>query len=742
MSELERVLVRIEGDTSKLRSALQNAKYDVSGFGNSAEKLRGQFQQMDAAMLPLASRFLSIMGVAAGGAGLVEFGRHVIDTVGGLGEQAQQMGISIEQFQVYRAVALQAGASQEQLQTGVQKFTRTIEAAMQGQDEAIDKFRRYGISILDVNGKQRETGDILQDVAVRLAGASTETERGNIAFDLFGKSGQSLIPTLMALSSGYSANAEEAKKLGMVVGDDLVKKYDALGDSLERAKVRSVVWGAEFGDAVYQVSKMPIDAIADSIAWVGRQLDDLEIKRVNILQSVGMARQRDIESRGNIVVRRRDEQYGSGWTPGQFSPPAQKDTGPARLPQSESDTKKIEKQAEAWKKVSDQLGFQIEQTQRSEREQAIHAALQQAGTDITTRHGQAIAQKAAVLYEEQQLLKDDAEAMTEMERAMLAAISADEQRNKKRLETLASYEREISDNEKLAAALMVGNQAYAEEAMYLEIVNRLKADGSELSEQELEQARNISKTIVAQRADIDRLRESTDFFGKVGARAFERIGDEATRMWTRGQGDALKWRNVVGGVISEVYQEMMKLTIFNPIKSALSGAISGGDLLGGLSSIFSGGGSGLGDWGFTTTTAVAHGGGDVGLGTGRTANVSSSVFAGAKRYHNGVMNLGVNEVPIIAEKGERIQTVAQQRAQARQISDLRARAYQIPTMTRAAPSGGDSVIVNQTMNVQAGVSQTVRAEMMAMLPQIKKETEAAVAARVARGGSYASNFRR
>ncbi|MBF0270316.1 MAG: phage tail tape measure protein [Alphaproteobacteria bacterium] len=740
MSELERVLVRIEGDTSKLRAALQNAKYDVSGFGNSAEKLRGQFQQMDATMAPLQARFLGLLGVVGGGAGLVQFGRHVIDVVGGLGELSQQVGLSIEQYQVYTAVALQAGASQEQFVTGVQKLTRTIEEAMQGGDSAIDKFKRYGISLLDVNGKQRETGDILQDLAVRIAGAATETERGKIAYDMFGRSGQNLIPMLMEMSSGYAKNAEEAKKLGMVVGDELTQKYDALGDAMERGKIKAVVWGAEFGDAVWNVAKLPWDGIVAGIDAVGNALDSAEIARVNALESVGMASKRDIASRDKIVARR----FSNDIPPPPAANTNAADAGPVRLPVSESDTKKIEKQAEAWKKVSDQLGFQIEQTQRSEREQAIHTALQQAGTDITTRHGQAIAQKAAILFEEQQLVKDDAEAIQEMERAMLSAISADDQRNKKRLETLASYEREISDNEKLAAALMNGNQAYAEEALYLEIVNRLKAEGSELTEQEIEQARNISKTIVAQRADIDRLRESTDFFGKVGERAFQRMGDESTRMWVRGQGDAVKWRNVVGGVLSEVYQEMLKLTILNPVKSAFSGAISGGDLLGGLSNLFGGGGSGLGDWGFSTgmETAVAHGGGDVGLGTGRTARVASSVFAGAKRYHNGVMNLGVNEVPIIAEKGERIQTVAQQRAQARQISDLRARAYQAPTLSRAAPSGGNSIIVNQTMNVQAGVSQTVRAEMMAMLPQIKKETEAAVAARVARGGSYASNFRR
>ena len=50
--------------------------------------------------------------------------------------------------------------------------------------------------------------------------------------------------------------------------------------------------------------------------------------------------------------------------------------------------------------------------------------------------------------------------------------------------------------------------------------------------------------------------------------------------------------------------------------------------------------------------------------------------------------------------------------------------------------GGGSIVVNQTINVETGVSQTVRAEMLSLLPVIKQDTMNAVADQNRRGGSF------
>ncbi len=54
--------------------------------------------------------------------------------------------------------------------------------------------------------------------------------------------------------------------------------------------------------------------------------------------------------------------------------------------------------------------------------------------------------------------------------------------------------------------------------------------------------------------------------------------------------------------------------------------------------------------------------------------------------------------------------------------------------------GGGGVVVNQTINVTTGVQQTVRAEVMGLMPQIAEASKAAVLDAKRRGGAFAGAF--
>lgn len=55
-------------------------------------------------------------------------------------------------------------------------------------------------------------------------------------------------------------------------------------------------------------------------------------------------------------------------------------------------------------------------------------------------------------------------------------------------------------------------------------------------------------------------------------------------------------------------------------------------------------------------------------------------------------------------------------------------------------SGGSGTVINQTINVSTGVSQTVKAEIMNMMPQIANQTKQAVLDARTRGGSYSKGL--
>jgi hypothetical protein len=60
--------------------------------------------------------------------------------------------------------------------------------------------------------------------------------------------------------------------------------------------------------------------------------------------------------------------------------------------------------------------------------------------------------------------------------------------------------------------------------------------------------------------------------------------------------------------------------------------------------------------------------------------------------------------------------------------------------TKNALGSGGGTIIQQTINVSAGVSQTVRAEMLSLLPKFKQDTMSAVVDAKRRGGSFGQAF--
>jgi hypothetical protein len=65
----------------------------------------------------------------------------------------------------------------------------------------------------------------------------------------------------------------------------------------------------------------------------------------------------------------------------------------------------------------------------------------------------------------------------------------------------------------------------------------------------------------------------------------------------------------------------------------------------------------------------------------------------------------------------------------------------VPNNKMGGGDGGGTVVINQSLNFALGVQQTVRAEVMNMLPQITNAAKSAVADARMRGGSFAGAFR-
>jgi hypothetical protein len=184
-----------------------------------------------------ASAALRLLGPVLGGlsvGALAAFTLNAVRTVGGLGELAQQAGVSTDALQVLTFAAVGAGASAEEVQRGLAALTRQISDAAAGETAAAERFERLGIRFRDAAGNARNTEAVLADLADVIAGFSSPADQAAAATALLGdRLGQRLIPLLAQGRDGLEQVAERARRFGAVADAELIARADAAGDAID-----------------------------------------------------------------------------------------------------------------------------------------------------------------------------------------------------------------------------------------------------------------------------------------------------------------------------------------------------------------------------------------------------------------------------------------------------------------------------------------------------------------------------
>jgi len=219
---LQKLLVRIEGDMSGLRGALAGSQAQVSQFTgtikSSFNTIRGAF---------------GAIGIGIGIRELFAFGKQALASAAEIGELAQQVGLSAEAFQELRFAAKQSGVEQAQLEAILKKLSISAGDAANGVKSAADAFKDMNISVLDSNGKVKANEQLILELAQGYSEAEDKTKFLAHMQDVLGRNVGALIPLFQGGASALNDFAKEARETGQVLSDDIVKAADDAGDALE-----------------------------------------------------------------------------------------------------------------------------------------------------------------------------------------------------------------------------------------------------------------------------------------------------------------------------------------------------------------------------------------------------------------------------------------------------------------------------------------------------------------------------
>jgi hypothetical protein len=152
-----------------------------------------------------------------------------------MGKLAQRTGASTENLSVFVREAELADATVGDVQQGLAGLSTNLEKLRRGEDGAIEGFRNLGLAAEDFTGL--DTVEAAVKIGQSLAAIEDPARRAALAKETLGRAGIALIPTLLDLADKGFANATaEARKLGLVIDQDLANAAQAANDSFTVVK--------------------------------------------------------------------------------------------------------------------------------------------------------------------------------------------------------------------------------------------------------------------------------------------------------------------------------------------------------------------------------------------------------------------------------------------------------------------------------------------------------------------------
>ncbi|WP_155629125.1 phage tail tape measure C-terminal domain-containing protein [Burkholderia cepacia] len=149
---------------------------------------------------------------------------------------SQQTGISMQNLQQWAYVTESAGLKANEAAKSLEAFEQAQNKAAHGNKQAEAAFTALGISMQQV--KALSPHDALLAVADAFSKSQDGAAKAAIAQELFGQSGEQLIPTLNQGADSIRSLENEASRLGGVLSDDVNKRLAEMKEHTEQAHAR------------------------------------------------------------------------------------------------------------------------------------------------------------------------------------------------------------------------------------------------------------------------------------------------------------------------------------------------------------------------------------------------------------------------------------------------------------------------------------------------------------------------
>lgn len=278
---IQREIIETEGNLKDLEKQYKDfgsvASQQIKTAGQSIKSFGGKITEAGNKLTPLSA------GATAIGTGLLKLGYNAVTASDDLNTLAKQTGFSTEEIQKMQYAADLIDVSFDDIAGALKKFKTKV-------DPSNKALAALGISATDADGNLRDATDVFSDAISALSGIQNETERDQMAMELFGKSADSLAGIIDDGGAALAAYGEQAEALGLIMDQDTLDSLNAVNDTIDTMKTQITGIMTVIGTQVVPVLTPILEKAGELVTNIAQKLGELNPETMEtILTVVGIA---------------------------------------------------------------------------------------------------------------------------------------------------------------------------------------------------------------------------------------------------------------------------------------------------------------------------------------------------------------------------------------------------------------------------------------------------------------------
>ena len=279
-NELQRDIIQTEQELKKLEKEYRQfgsvAAQQIKAAGEKMVEFGNKVTSVGQKLMPLSRT------AAAIGAGLLGLGYKSITAADDLNTLSEQTGLTTDEIQKMQYASDLVDVSFEDMAGGLKKLKKSMTGHA-------DTWEQLGVSVTDANGNMRNATDVFYDTLSALSKVENETERDQLAMELFGKSADQLAGIIDDGGEALKKYGEEAENLGLIMDGDTLDSLNEMNDTVDKLKANFKSTFIKLGASVAKTLAPALESLSEKFQAVAEKIRNLTPEQTAmILKIVGI----------------------------------------------------------------------------------------------------------------------------------------------------------------------------------------------------------------------------------------------------------------------------------------------------------------------------------------------------------------------------------------------------------------------------------------------------------------------